>query len=292
MLLDYLCPPALLYVVVMLIYLILELSNKNYHQSFVHAIIGIIFACILQAFCQMEFSYLSWVIVMIPIIFYTYMTLLVFITFGLNPDKKLINKITNTQNILTKSSTIPPTTERPSMNIFKSLPGISPSQTTLSPSQTTLSPSQTTLSPSQTTSSISTTLSPTISTEESTSIYSDFCQQYINRPDNDNINYETECNNLSICSWNGAKCNTSADFSNKLKTLKIKCNNLDESSCSNNESCEYYDKCGPSFKGFANLLSNNDCKVYLKSISQQMLEMIKMPANMEQDPIKREQMLE
>ena len=87
MLLNYLCPPALLYAVIMLIYLILELSNKKYHQAFVKAIVGIIFTCILQAFCQMNLDIISWIFVMIPIIFYTYITLLTFFIFGVNPDK-------------------------------------------------------------------------------------------------------------------------------------------------------------------------------------------------------------
>jgi hypothetical protein len=89
MLLEYLCPPALLYAAIMLIYLVLELSNEKYHQAFVKAIVGIIFTCILQAFCQMSLGVVSWLLVMIPIIFYTYITLLVFIVFGLNPKDKM-----------------------------------------------------------------------------------------------------------------------------------------------------------------------------------------------------------
>ena len=88
MLLNYLCPPALLYAVIMLIYLVLELSNENYHQAFVKAIVGIIFTCILQAFCLMNLGVVSWIFVMIPIIFYTYTTLLIFWVFGLNPQNK------------------------------------------------------------------------------------------------------------------------------------------------------------------------------------------------------------
>lgn len=89
MLLDYLCPPALLYATIMLIYLILELSNEKYHQAFVKAIVGIIFTCILEAFCKMNLGLVSWILVMIPIIFYTYITLLTFFVFGLNPQKKI-----------------------------------------------------------------------------------------------------------------------------------------------------------------------------------------------------------
>uniref|UniRef100_A0A6C0ESD4 Uncharacterized protein n=1 Tax=viral metagenome TaxID=1070528 RepID=A0A6C0ESD4_9ZZZZ len=91
MILNYLCPPALLYVVIMLVYTILELSNNKYHQAFVKAIVGIIFTCILQAFCEMNMSLISWVIVMMPIIFYTYITLIVFFVFGLDPKDKIKN---------------------------------------------------------------------------------------------------------------------------------------------------------------------------------------------------------
>ena len=90
MLLNFLCPPALLYAVIMLIYLVLELSNEKYHQAFVKAIVGIIFTCILQAFCQMNLGLVSWILVMIPIIFYTYVTLLVFWVFSLDPNKKFV----------------------------------------------------------------------------------------------------------------------------------------------------------------------------------------------------------
>jgi hypothetical protein len=89
MLLNYLCPPALLYVVIMLVYTILELSNQKYHEAFIKAIVGIIFTCILQAFCQMNLTLISWVIVMMPIIFYTYITLIVFFVFGLDPTDEI-----------------------------------------------------------------------------------------------------------------------------------------------------------------------------------------------------------
>jgi hypothetical protein len=72
----------------MLIYLILELSNEKYHQAFVKAIVGIIFTCILQAFCNMSLDIISWTFVMIPIIFYTYITLLTFFIFGVNPKRE------------------------------------------------------------------------------------------------------------------------------------------------------------------------------------------------------------
>jgi hypothetical protein len=124
MILNYLCPPALLYAVIMLIYIILELSNEKYHQAFVKMIIGIIFTCILHAFCQMDLGIVSWILVMIPIIFYTYMTLLTFFIFGLNPkvhkETELIKN--NTPNVdisLNPSPSLNPTSNMnpsPSLN--------------------------------------------------------------------------------------------------------------------------------------------------------------------------------
>ena len=89
MILNYLCPPALLYVVIMLVYTIMELSNYKYREAFVKAIVGLLFTCILQAFCQMNLTLISWVIVMMPIIFYTYITLILFFVFGLDPKDKI-----------------------------------------------------------------------------------------------------------------------------------------------------------------------------------------------------------
>jgi hypothetical protein len=108
MILNYLCPPALLYTVFTIIYLILEISNEKYHEAFVKAIIGIIFICILQAFCTMNLGIISWILVMIPIIFYTYMTLLFFFVFGLDPkDKDLSN------NTVSKTCSKPKPTPTP-----------------------------------------------------------------------------------------------------------------------------------------------------------------------------------
>jgi len=86
MLLNYLCPPALIYVVFFLIQIIVELGNNNYKQALIQTIICIIFTCILQIFCNANLSIISWILVFIPIIMYTYMVLLILMVFRLNPD--------------------------------------------------------------------------------------------------------------------------------------------------------------------------------------------------------------
>ena len=86
MLLNYLCPPALIYVVFFLIQIVIELGNNRYKQALVQTIICIIFTCILQIFCNADLSIVAWILVFIPIIMYTYMVLLILMVFRLNPD--------------------------------------------------------------------------------------------------------------------------------------------------------------------------------------------------------------
>ena len=94
MILNYLCPPALLYVVFFLIQIILVISQEKYKQAITQFIICIIFTCILQIFCNANLTLISWLLVFIPVILYTYMVLLIFMVFRLNPDgvNKFISK--------------------------------------------------------------------------------------------------------------------------------------------------------------------------------------------------------
>ena len=86
MILNYLCPPALLYVVFFMISIIVELSESNYKDAFTQTIICIIFTCILQLFCMADMSILAWILVFIPVILYTYMVLIIFLVFRMSPE--------------------------------------------------------------------------------------------------------------------------------------------------------------------------------------------------------------
>ena len=88
MILNYLCPPALLYVVFFMIHVIIELSEKNYKGALTQTIICIIFTCILQIFCTANMTIIAWLLVFIPIILYTYMVIIIFLVFRMNPDSK------------------------------------------------------------------------------------------------------------------------------------------------------------------------------------------------------------
>jgi hypothetical protein len=89
MILTKLCSPALLYIVFILIHVITEMYQKNYKDSLVKLIIGLIFTLILQAFCMQNMKIISWLLVFIPIILYTYTTLIIFFVFGTNPEDRI-----------------------------------------------------------------------------------------------------------------------------------------------------------------------------------------------------------
>ena len=86
MILNYLCPPAILYVVFFMISIVAELSEEKYKAAFTQTIICIIFTCILQLFCMANMSLLAWVLVFIPIMMYTYMVLIIFLVFRMSPS--------------------------------------------------------------------------------------------------------------------------------------------------------------------------------------------------------------
>ena len=89
--LNYLCPPAILYVVFFIISIVIELSEENYKTAFTQMIICIVFTCILQLFCMADMSLMAWILVFIPIIMYTYMVLIIFLVFRMSPkDNKHI----------------------------------------------------------------------------------------------------------------------------------------------------------------------------------------------------------
>jgi len=91
MILNYLCPPAILYVVFFMISIVAELSEEKYKTAFTQTIICIIFTCVLQLFCMANMSLLAWVLVFIPIMMYTYMVLIIFLVFRMSPsDNKQI----------------------------------------------------------------------------------------------------------------------------------------------------------------------------------------------------------
>jgi cobalamin biosynthesis protein CobD/CbiB len=88
MFLSSFCPPALIYLIFMLIHVIVEIFNGSQKGAMLQLIIGLLMTLLLQLLCLKNMTIISWIIVFIPFILYTYMMFLLYQVFGLNPEDK------------------------------------------------------------------------------------------------------------------------------------------------------------------------------------------------------------
>lgn len=87
MTLSILCTPALIYLVFMLIHVIIEMFNGNNKASLMQLIVGLLVTLLLQLLCMKGMNIISWIIVFLPFIFYTYMMIILYNVFGINPKE-------------------------------------------------------------------------------------------------------------------------------------------------------------------------------------------------------------
>lgn len=87
MVLESVCPPALLYLAFSIIQIIIDLYRGDSMQAMFKFIVMIIFTIVLNAICAAGMSIISWFIVFIPFILMTYITTILFYVFGFNPSK-------------------------------------------------------------------------------------------------------------------------------------------------------------------------------------------------------------
>lgn len=89
MIIEKLCPPAIVFIVFALIHIIMELYDYKYSRALLKAIMTILVICLLQALCLVGMQIVSWVIVFMPLIIYSYMTLVIYFVFGTDPAEKM-----------------------------------------------------------------------------------------------------------------------------------------------------------------------------------------------------------
>lgn len=87
MVLENICPPALLYLAFSVIQIIIDMYRGDTIQAFFKFIVMIIFTIVLNAICNSGMTIISWFIVFIPFILMTYVTTILFFIFGVNPSK-------------------------------------------------------------------------------------------------------------------------------------------------------------------------------------------------------------
>ena len=87
MIIDSLCPPAVLYLGFSVIQIIIDLFRGQQNSAFLKVIVMIVFTILLNQLCIGGLTILSWFIVFIPFILMTYVTTILLYVFGLNPSK-------------------------------------------------------------------------------------------------------------------------------------------------------------------------------------------------------------
>ena len=90
--LERLCGPVILYIGFCLVQILIDLVNKKRDDAFIKTIIMIVFSVVLQLLCMKGLSIISWIIVFIPFILFTYITAIIMFVFGLNPDQTEFNE--------------------------------------------------------------------------------------------------------------------------------------------------------------------------------------------------------
>ena len=87
MIIDSLCPPAVLYMGFSVIQIIIDLFRGQQNSAFLKVIVMTIFTLLLNQLCIGGLTILSWFIVFIPFIMMTYITTILLYVFGLNPSR-------------------------------------------------------------------------------------------------------------------------------------------------------------------------------------------------------------
>jgi len=89
MIIEALCPPAIVFIVFVMVHVIMELYDYQYKRALLKAILAILVVCLLEALCLSKMEIISWVIVFMPLIIYSYMTLVIYFVFGTDPSEKM-----------------------------------------------------------------------------------------------------------------------------------------------------------------------------------------------------------
>jgi hypothetical protein len=86
MIVEYICPPAILYLAFSIIQIIIDMFRGETNTAFLKFIVMIIFTLALNLLCSAGLGIISWFIVFIPFILMTYITTVLAFAFGI-PNK-------------------------------------------------------------------------------------------------------------------------------------------------------------------------------------------------------------
>ena len=126
MVLEKLCPPALLYVGFSLTQIIIDIFKNMYNTAFFKLIVMVIFTIVLNILCERGLGIISWFIVFVPFIMMSVITTLLLFVFGLSPSAGKLNynveyPCDNTKTTSPPTSTLTSTPALPPNSVVKSV---------------------------------------------------------------------------------------------------------------------------------------------------------------------------
>ena len=89
MLLDNLCTPTVVFIVFAIAHLSLDMYDQQYTLALLKVVLSLLMVCLLEMLCILKLHVVAWVLVFMPLILYSYMTLIIFSVFGLDPSPKM-----------------------------------------------------------------------------------------------------------------------------------------------------------------------------------------------------------
>ena len=81
-----LCGPVILYLGFSIVQIVIDIFKNMYNTALMKFIVMIIFSLVLNILCLNNLTVISWIVVFIPFIFMTFITAILLLVFGLNPN--------------------------------------------------------------------------------------------------------------------------------------------------------------------------------------------------------------
>ena len=104
-----LCTPALLYLILCSIQIIIDFIQGLYKIALIKIGVTIVMTIVLNVLCEIDLGIISWIIVLIPFLFMTIIASIILVALGLNDE----TEITTTQTTTSTTTTQPIFTSPP-----------------------------------------------------------------------------------------------------------------------------------------------------------------------------------
>ena len=95
------CTPALLYVILCTIQIIIDFIHGLYNTAFIKIGVTIVMTIVLNMLCEIDLGIISWIIVLIPFLFMTIIASIILVALGLDKSNGTTNNKQHTQQVFT-----------------------------------------------------------------------------------------------------------------------------------------------------------------------------------------------